>query len=124
MKKRTGSLQKWCNPLLSTWSCCRLLPCYFLLKGAFFAALADRLTARTDLSPFRLETNGGGRLWGKCLLQPFSLRHCGWRKVDSPEILFHSVGFEKLDSIRIDTLAWCANLCDYSGRELNVASVL
>jgi hypothetical protein len=63
-------------------------------------------------------------LMGKCLLQPFSLRHCGWRKVDSPEILFHSVGFEKLDPIRIDTLTLCAHLCDYSGRKLSVASVL
>jgi hypothetical protein len=60
----------------------------------------------------------------KCLLQPFSLRHRGWRKVDSPEILFHRVGIEKLDPIGIDTLTLCADQADDSGRKLGVASVL
>ncbi len=41
------------QPVAFHVSCCRRLPCYFLLKGAFLAALADPLTARTDLSPFR-----------------------------------------------------------------------
>ena len=126
MMKLTGSVQKWCSPLLSTWSCCRRLPRYFWLKAAFFAAPADPLTA-TDLSPFRQKREGelaSSIDGGKRLLQPFSLRHCGWRKVDSPEILFHSVRIEKLDPIRIDTLTLCADQADYSGRKMSVASVL
>jgi hypothetical protein len=35
-----------------------LAPCYFLFKGGFFAAPADPLTARTDLSPFRQKRKG------------------------------------------------------------------